>query len=148
MESEKTIYWITLGVLALATINGFAAGHKGWGDRLADRSVAMVAQASGAAKNYAQVAGMVLGTDQTDAAFAPQALLDVQNLDVQNDVQYDLQPRLACAERILVKRQAQLARLQALKVRLRTVGRMPRTITWSEPHIVVEVPELPEIPAD
>jgi len=147
MESEKTIYWITLGVLALATINGFATGHKGWGDRLADRSMAMVAQASGVAKNYAEVAGMVLGTDQTDAAFAPQALLDVQN-DVQSDVQNYAQSRLACTERILVKRQAQLARLQALKVRLRTVRRMPRTITWSEPHIVVEVPELPEIPAD
>lgn len=141
MESEKTIYWMTLGVLALATINGFATGHKGWGDRLADRSIAMVAQASGVAKTYAEVAGVVLGTDQTDAAFAPQALHDVQS-----DVQNDAQPRLACAERILVKRQAQLARLQALKVRLRTVGRMPRTITWSEPHIVVEVPELPEIP--
>jgi hypothetical protein len=143
MESEKTIYWMTLGVLALATINGFATGHKGWGDRLADRCIAMVAQSSGVAKTYAEVAGVVLGTDQTDAASAPQVLLDVQS-DVQNDVQ----PRLACAERILVKRQAQLARLQALKVRLRTVGRMPRTITWSEPHIVVEVPELPEIPAD
>ncbi len=144
MESEKTIYWMTLGVLALATINGLATGHRGWGDRLADRSIAMVAQASGVAKNYAEIAGIMLGTDQTNATFAPQVLLDVQ--DVQNDVQYDLQPRLACAERILVKRQAQLARLQALKVRLRTVGRTPRTITWSEPHIVVEVPDLPEIP--
>jgi hypothetical protein len=147
MESEKTIYWMTLGVLALATINGLATGHKGWGDRLADRSIAMVAEASGVAKNYAEVAGVVLGTDRTDATFAPQALLDVKS-DIQSAVQYDLRPRLACAERILVKRQAQLARLQALKVRLRTVERMPRTITWSEPHIIVEVPELPEIPAD
>ena len=81
MESEKTIYWMTLGVLALATVNGLATGHKGWGDRLADRSIAMVAQASGAAKNYAEVAGMVLGTDER-MQVSPQALIDVQN-DVQ-----------------------------------------------------------------
>jgi hypothetical protein len=147
MEFEKTIYWMTLGVLALATINGFAAGHKRWADRLADRSIAMVAEASGVAKNYAEVAGMMLGTDQTDVGLAPQALLDVQN-DVQSDLQSEFQPRLACTERILVKRQAQMARLQALKFRLRTVERMPRTIIWSEPRIVVEVPELPEIPED
>ena len=40
MESEKLIYWVTLGVLALATTTGFVTEHRGWSDRLADRSIA------------------------------------------------------------------------------------------------------------
>ncbi len=139
MESDKFIYWMTLGVLAAATVSGLATGHQGWGDRLANRSIATVAEASAIARNYAGIAGMVLGSDE-DSEDQSLALVNIQN-----DVQNEIQPRLACAERILVKRQAQLARLQALKVRLRAVDRMPRTMVWPNPRIVVEVPQLPEM---
>lgn len=130
MESEKAIYWTTLGVLALAAVTGFASGRRGWGDRLADRSIAMMAQASGMAKNYAEIADMELGRDEADSEHPTQAL----------------KPQLACAERMLAKRQAQIARLQALKVRVRMVEPSPRIIIWPDPNIVVEVPQLPEIP--
>ena len=141
MESEKAIYWTTLGVLALAAVTGFATGHQGWGDRLADRSIAIVAQASGMAKNYAEIADMVLERDEADSEHPTQALIDIQDA-VQNRVQ----PQLACAERILVKRQAQLARLQAVKVRVRMVERAPRTIVLPGSNFVIQVPQLPEIP--
>ena len=54
---------------------------------------------------------MVLGRDEDSEDQSP-ALVNIQN-----DVQNEIQPQLACAERILVKRQAQLARLQALDSR-------------------------------
>jgi hypothetical protein len=141
MESDKLIYWTTLGVLALATISGFVTGHQGWGDRLAERSIAMMAEASGVAKNYAEIAGMMLGNAQTGSDLPLPAVIDVQD-----EIQSEVQPQLACAERILVKRQAQLARMQALKVRLRAVERVPRTIVWPNPRIVIEVPQLSEMP--
>ena len=122
MESDKLIYWMTLGVLAVATISGLATGHQGWGDRLADRSIAMMAQASGAATNYVEMAGLVLGREEDSEDSSP-ALINIQD-DVQNDVQDEIGLRLACAERILVKRQAQLARLQALKVQVRMFERV------------------------
>jgi hypothetical protein len=140
MESDKLIYWTTLSVLALATISGFVNGHQGWGDRLADRSVAMMAEASGVARNYAEIAGMMLGNIETGSEDPSPAVIDVQD-EIQNEVQ----PQLACAERILVRCQAQLARLQALKVRFRAVERVPRTIVWPNPRIVVEVAQLPEM---
>jgi len=141
MESDKLIYWMTLGALGLATISGFVTGHQGWGDRLADRSIAMTAEASGVAKSYAEIAGMMLGSAQTDSEDSSPAVIDVQD-EIQNEVQ----PQLACAERILLKRQAQLARLQAVKIRLRAVERVPRTIVWPSPRIVVEVPQFSEMP--
>jgi hypothetical protein len=140
MESDKLIYWMTLGVLAVATVSGLATGYPGWSDRLADRSIAMMAQASGVARNYAEIAGMVLGREEDSEDSSP-ALIDIQD-----DVQNEIQPRLACAEHILVRRQAQLARLQALKVRVRMMERAPRAIVWPNPNIVVEVPQLPEMP--
>ena len=129
MESEKAIYWTTLGVLALAAVTGLSNGHQGWGDRLADRSIAMVAQASGIAKNYAEVAAIVLGSDESDSVRPTQAFVAVQD-DLQDEVLNEVQPRLACAESILVRQQAKMARLRAVKVRVR----------------MLEVPELPEMP--
>ena len=142
MESDRLIYWMALSVLAVATVSGLANGHRGWGDRFTDRSIALVTQVSGVARNYAQVAGLVLGRE--DDFEDPSTAL----IDIQNDVQNEIQPRLACAERVLVKRQAQMARLQALRVRVRTMERVPRTIVWSNPNIVIEVPQPPEIPVD
>ena len=34
MESEKVMYWMTLGVLALATATGFVTEHRGWATAL------------------------------------------------------------------------------------------------------------------
>jgi hypothetical protein len=60
MESEKFIYWTTLGVLALATTTGFVTEHRGWGDLVAERSIALVSQASEVASNYVEDhAGMI-----------------------------------------------------------------------------------------
>ena len=62
MDSEKAMYWMTLGVLALAATTGFVTEHRGWSDRLADRSVAMVSQASDVAARLCRNRGFDAGT--------------------------------------------------------------------------------------
>ncbi len=143
MESEKIMYWLTLGVLAMATITGFATGHRGWEDLVAQRTISMMSQASEGAANYAGLADFVLGRQENDLANPALAVIDV-NSDIQNDVQ----ARLACAQHILVRRQAELVRLQAMRVRVQALQRAPRTIVWPARNIVVEIPQPPETPED
>jgi hypothetical protein len=143
MESEKIMYWLTLGVLAMATITGFAAEHRGWEGRLAQRTISMMSQASEVAANYSGLADTVLGRSENDSASPALAELAV-NSDIQNNVQ----AHLACAQRILVRRQAELVRLQAMRVRVQALDRAPRTIVWPARNIVVEIPQTPEEPED
>lgn len=145
MESEKAMYWMTLGVLALATTTGFVTEHRGWSDRLVDRSVAVVSEASGVAAHYAEMADLMLARGENDLVSPADAMIDVQN-DVQGDVQNEVQARLACAQRTLVRRQAQLVRLQALRVQVRALERAPRTIVLPARNVVIQIPQAPELP--
>ena len=51
------------------------------------------------------------------------------------------QSSLACLERVLVRRQAEMAGLQAMRVQVRMLQRAPRTTVWPMQNIVVEVPQ-------
>ena len=112
MESEKMMYWVTLGVLAMAAITGAVSGQPGWGEHLASRSVAMMSQTSEAVANYAEIAGMVLGSREDDSVRPVSSVVEAQN-------------RLACVQRVLVRRQAELVRVQAIRVRVRALERAP-----------------------
>jgi hypothetical protein len=79
------------------------------GDRLAERSIALVSQASEMASNYAELAGVVLGRGESDSALPSPAVIQIQN---------EVQTRLACVQRTLVRRQAEMVRLQAMKLRV------------------------------
>jgi hypothetical protein len=151
MESEKLVYWTTLAVLAMATMSGFATEHRGWSDRLADRSIAMISQASEKASRYGEIAGVVLGSDEVGSVRGPQpelaGLNEIQS-EVQNEVQDQVQNRLACVQRVLVRRQAEMARLQAMRVQARMLKRSPRTIVWPNGRRVVEVPQPPQVRVD
>jgi hypothetical protein len=114
MESEKITYWMTLGVLILATTTGFVNEHRGWGGQIAERSLALVSQASAMAANYAEIAGAVLGSDENDLD-SPSPVL----VDIQNDIENQVEGRLACAQRTLVRRQAEVVRIHAMRVRVR-----------------------------
>ena len=135
MESEKAMYWMTLGVLALATATGFVTEHRGWSDRLMDRSVAVVSQASGVAAHYAEIADLMLGSGESELASSAPAVIDVQN-----DVQAGVQAQLACARRTLVRRPAELVRLQAIRVQARALERAPRTIVLPARTMVIQIP--------
>ena len=139
MESEKVMYWLTLGVLALATTTGLVNQHRGWGDCLAERSLAFVSQASQTAANYAEIAGMAIGSGERDSASPSPAVIDVHNF-----VQSEVQARLACVQSSLVRRQAEMMRLQAMRVQVRTMDRPARAMVWSNPNIVIEVPQPPQ----
>jgi hypothetical protein len=141
------MYWMTLGVLALATATGFITGHRGWADRLVDRSVAVVSQASDVAAHYAEIADLTLGRGENERATPAHAVIDMAN-DGQIDVQAEVQAKLACARRTLVRRQAQLVRLQAIRVQVRALERAPRTIVLPVRNMVIEVPQAPELPED
>ncbi len=158
MDSEKVMYWVTLGVLALATISSSVTG---WGDGLAERSIALVSQVSEMASNYAQIAGLVMGRSEDDWSNPPTAVADLQNEvqnevqneaqsevqdEIQNEIQANIQNRLACVQRTLVRRQSDLARLQAtrIRVRVRMLERSPRTIVLPRQDLVIEVPQSPQ----
>jgi hypothetical protein len=145
MESEKVMYWMTLGVLALATATGFVTEHRGWSDRVVDRSVAVVSQASGVAAHYAEIADLMMGRGENDLASPADVMIDVAN-DGQDDVQAEVQARLACAQRTLVRRQAELVRLQAIRVQVRALERAPRTIVLPARNMVIQIPQAPELP--
>ena len=135
MQSDKIMYWVTLGVLAMAAITGAVSGQAGWGERLAVRSIAMMSRASAQAVSYAEVAGMVWGSREDDSARPMRTMVEAQN-------------RLACVQRVLVRRQAELVRVQAMRVRIRALELAPRTIVLPARNIVVEIPEAPQAPED
>jgi hypothetical protein len=146
MESEKVMYWMTLGVLALATATGFVSEHRGW-DRLVDRSAAVVSQASDVAAHYAEMADLMLESDENGSANPAHAVIDIAN-NGQDDVQAEVQSHLVCARRTLIRRQAQLVRLQAIRVQVWALKRAPRTIVLPARNMVIEIPQAPELPED
>jgi hypothetical protein len=165
MDSEKAIYWVTLGVLAMATISSSVTAHTGWGDGLAERSIVLMSQASERASNYAQIAGLVLGGGKPDWSNPSTAVAELQNEvqnevqneaqdeiqgEIQNEIQANIQNRLACVQRTLVRRQSDLARLQAtrIRVRVRMLERSPRTIVSPRQDLVIEVPQPPQDPVE
>jgi hypothetical protein len=135
MESEKAMYWMTLGVLAMAVTTGFVTEHRGWADHLADHSVAVMSQASEKAMNYAEIVDMVLGSER-DSARPPRAVVDMQD-----QVQSEVNNRLACVQRVLARRQAEMDRLQAMRVQVRMLKRSPRTMVWPTRNLVIEIPK-------
>ena len=144
MESEKIMYWVTLGVLAMAATTGFVTGHRGWGDRIADRSIAMMSDASEKARNYAEIAGVLWGSSEGDAVRPAQLEAAFQNEfqdDVKDEVQGEVENHMACVQRVLVRHQAELARLQAMRVQVRMLKRTPRTIGWPARNLVIEIPQ-------
>ena len=140
MESEKAMYWMTLGVLALAAVTGFVTEHRGWSDRVVDRSVAVVSQASDVAAHYAEIADLMLGRGENDLSGSGRNVFEVGN-QVQDDVQAEVQARVACAQRTLVRRQAELVRLQAIRVQVRALERAPRTIVLPARNMVIQIPQ-------
>ena len=140
MESEKAMYWMTLGVLALAAVTGFVTAHRGWSDRVVGRSVAVVSQASDVAAHYAEIADLMLGRGENDLSGSGRNVFEVGN-QVQDDVQAEVQARVACAQRTLVRRQAELVRLQAIRVQVRALERAPRTIVLPARNMVIQIPQ-------
>jgi hypothetical protein len=138
MESEKLIYWTTLGVLALATATGFVTEHRGWCGVVAG-SRALVSQGSELTSNYVEDhAGMILGRGENSLEGRHASVIDVPG-DVRRDVQRTVRTNLVCAQ--MVRHQAEMARLQAMSFRVRTLKLVPRTIALPDRNIVIQIPQ-------
>jgi hypothetical protein len=142
MESEKMMYWVTLGVLAMAATTGFVSEHGGWSDRLADRSIAVMSQASEQARSYAEMAGMLWGSGDSDAARPTQLEAAFHN-ELQDEIQSEVDSHMACAQRVLARHQAEMARMQAMnmKVQVRMLKHSLRTTDWPTRNMVIEIPQ-------
>jgi hypothetical protein len=135
MTSEKAMYWMAVGVLAVGALNGLVNRVGELVPWLADRSLALVSQASQTAADYVETARMTLGGDQLELAPAPMAVVRAQT-------------GLACIQATLARNQAALDRVQAQRLRVRVLGSRPRSITWPGGHVVIDLPQPPQIEQD
>jgi len=126
----------------MATATGFVTEHRGWGDRLADRSIAMVSQASERARNYVEIASLMLGSGDGDSVRPLRAVV------IQNRVQAEVQNRLAGTQQVLVRRQAEMIRLQVMRMQVRMQKQSPPTFFGPNPNMVIEVPQPPQVQVD
>lgn len=145
MDSEKLAYWVTLGILVLAT-GGSVAGYQGWRDGLAEGSMAMVSQASEIASNYSEMAALALGRVEYDQSSPSPAVADLEDSELERDiqdqvtnvVQNEIQTRVACVQRTLGRRQPELARWQNVRIKVRLLRQ----------SLVIEAPQVPQEPVD
>ena len=127
MASEKAIYWVTVGVLALAVTKGFVTEYRGWAGRVADRSVAMAEQASAIVAGYAE------------SAMPVQQTHDLKQLACAN-------ARLARAQATLSRHRAEMIRVQVDGIRARAMQHQVRAVMdWPRENIVVNIPDVQEM---
>jgi len=127
MASEKAMYWMVLGVLALSVTNGLVSEQRGWAGRLSDRSIAMVEQASKIAAGYVN-----LGTP------------DRENDDLNQAV--SAQVRLARVRSALGRRRAEVVRVQVQGIRARVMERGIRAVVaCPRQNLVIDLPQPPQI---
>jgi hypothetical protein len=135
MTSEKAMYWMAVGVLAVGALNGLVNRVGESVPWLADRWLALVSQASQTAADYVETARMTLGGDDLELAPAPMAVVRAQT-------------RLACIQATRARNEAVLDRVQAQRLRVGVIGSRPRSITWPGGHVVVDLPQPPQIEQD
>lgn len=142
MTSEKAMYWMAVGVLAVGALNGLVNRVGELVPWLADRSLALVSQASQTAADYVETARMTLGGDHLELAPAPMAVVRAQTGLA------CIQATLARNQATLARNQAALDRVQAQRLRVRVLGSRPRSITWPGGHVVIDLPQPPQIEQD
>ncbi len=128
MKTEKLVYWMAVGVLGLGALNGLMSRLEESAPKLADRSLAVVAQASQIAAGYMHQEDPT-GSDEVEIV-NPATIVKAE-------------ARLACAEAALARHQAAMARIQAQQLRFPRLQHTPRVITWPGGQIVIDVPEAP-----
>jgi hypothetical protein len=129
MASEKTLYWMAVGVAALFLGNSFLGGRS-LTPRIADRAMATAQRISTQATRYAMLAQVIFGRDEVGFVQAQTATAGAQT-------------RLAVVQTAMAHREAALARVQAQRIRVlasRGVVACPRQ------NHVVKLPEVPVIP--
>ncbi len=126
MASEKAMYWVAVAVLGFGMANGFFQDHGEWATRLADRSLAMMEDASETAMRYATLADITLDNDGRGRT--QMALVRAQ-------------ASLACLQGTLARRQAEVARMPLERVRVRVMEYVPRAIVCPRQSLAIDMPQ-------
>ena len=156
MASEKAMYWMAVCVLALGVANGLVSEPTEWADRLADGSLSLLDRASETATRYAGVVAMRLDGDNLNLGNLDLRNLNLSDRDGGNRLlaraeisAVRAQARLACVEGTVARRQSEMARIQAQRIRARVREQAFREfIAGPREKLVIDVPETPEVSTD
>jgi len=156
MASEKAMYWMAVCVLALGVANGLVSEPTEWADRLADGSLSLLDRASETATRYAGVVAMRLDGDNLNLGNLDLRNLNLSDRDGGNRLlaraeisAVRAQARLACVEGTVARRQGEMARIQAQRIRARVREQAFREfIAGPREKLVIDVPETPEVSTD
>ena len=128
MVSDKALYWVALGVLALVAGNSVMSTHGDWVSCLGEQSLQVAQRVTDRAMMAVGRAGTIY--DANGRSF-PQGELAAARV----------QTRLASIQGRLASRQA---RLQAEKIRVITLTNVKQRVICSRPEIRVEVSDADE----
>jgi ribosomal protein L16 Arg81 hydroxylase len=147
MASEKAVYWMALSVLALAAVNGLVSEYRGWAGRLADKSIAMVEEASEIATGYADPA--TLGRMNMGRMNVVQTNDELGRLVCAQVRLARVQTRLPLHQAEMIRAQVDAIRVQMLNQKMLDQRMLDQRIraaiaAHTQPNIVIDVPEPPE----
>jgi len=132
MGSEKALYWMAVGVLALFVSNNFGARHQGDIRCLASRSLAAVEQLSGHTTHFIAMAEMMLGRSESRFARTQTALARAQD-------------RLASVQATFICREAAFAQLQAQHDRMAAMQEWRGVVVCPRQNLRIVIPRMPAI---
>jgi hypothetical protein len=139
MGSEKTTYWIAVGVLAVVIGtnfgSNFAARHADGVRCLADRSLAAVERISGQGTRLMATAEMMLGRGEIRFARTQTTLARAQT-------------RLASVQTAVACREAAFARIQAEQARVEAMQQLHGMVICPRPNLRIVMPEPPLMQTD
>jgi hypothetical protein len=105
MGSEKTLYWLAVGVMGIMFVQSASVRFEDRLNDLGGRSVQVAQHLSAGASKYLSVAEVNLGL-RSDRC--PRAQITVARL----------QSKIACAQNLMASRQAGFARMEAARARM------------------------------
>lgn len=106
MTSEKGIYWIAVGVLALIVTSNFGAKRE-FASRIVDRSLAVAQRVACRSTQYLAALETFVGMERSESPHVQMAMMQAQT-------------KLASLQTMVANRQIGLAQLQCTKARLIT----------------------------
>jgi hypothetical protein len=134
MASDKGLYWMALGVLALGFGNSLVSQHSNCLRSFAGRAAVVVQQVSAQALDRVAMAEMMLGKGEASVARTQTAVDRAQ-------------VRVASVQSVLTRRQAGMVRLQSERIQMITQENVNRTLArCPRKTITVEIPEPPATP--
>ena len=135
MASEKGLYWVAVGVLALGVTNSFVNRHGDWIHCLANHSMEIGDRFSSHADRLAAFANRAFDRSSANVERTQEAVVRAQN-------------RVASVETLIARHQAELARFQTEQVRVHVLQSLPQRIVVCPRKNLVLVPPQPPVVRD